>query len=56
MAAPAAATDAEFSDCTFGFFGLAGFFFSCFACFAGFSFAPSLAANNKKGFFLLAEF
>jgi len=46
-AAVAAATGVEFSDCAFGFFGFAGFFFSCFAGFS-FSFAPSLAVNNKK--------
>lgn len=46
MEAVAAAAGVEFSDCAFGFFGFAGFFFSCFAGFS-FSFAPSLAANDK---------
>ena len=36
----------EFSGCTFGFFGFAGFFFSCFTGFS-FSFGPSLAVTKE---------
>ena len=45
VATVAAATGVEVSDCAFGFFGFAGFFFSCFAGFS-FSLAPSLAVLN----------